>query len=47
MIYGKPGYGRMDGSQRGLLSGGRGRNKTSICRHPSIKKKRKKNIFQI
>ena len=35
------GYGRKDGSQRGRQGGGRGRNRTSNCRHPSIKKKRK------
>jgi len=34
-------YGLKDGSQRGLKKGGRRRNKTSICRHPKIKKKRK------
>jgi len=34
-------YGKKDGSQKGLKKGGRGRNKTSECRHPKIKKKRK------
>ena len=34
------GYGRKDGSQKGWKSGGGGRNRTSRCRHPSIKKKR-------
>jgi len=28
------GYGRKDGSKRGWKSGGRGRNRTSKCRHP-------------
>jgi len=31
------GYGRMDGSQRGYRTGGRGRNRTSSCRHPRIR----------
>jgi len=35
-------YGRKDGSQVGRKSGGRGRNRTTTCRHPSIKKRRKK-----
>jgi len=35
-------YGNKDGSQKGRKSGGRGRNKTSTCRHPEIKKGRKK-----
>ena len=34
------GYGKKDGSKRGFNAGGRGRNRTSICRHP--KKKRRK-----
>ena len=34
----RTGYGRKDGSRKGYLSGGRGRNRTSVCRHP--KKKR-------
>jgi len=33
-------FGAKDGSQRGLKNGGRGRNKTSSCRHPNIKKGR-------
>ena len=37
----RKGYGKKDGSQRGLKSGGRGRNKTSTCRHPKIKKARR------
>jgi len=37
----RKGYGRKDGSQRGYKSGGRGRNRTSTCRHPSIKRRRK------
>jgi len=36
----KKGYGLKDGSQRGRKSGGRGRNRTSNCRHPKIKKRR-------
>jgi len=39
MIAGK-GYGLKDGSGRGWKSGGRGRNRTSNCRHPNIKKRR-------
>jgi len=38
----RSGFGRMDGSQRGLKGGGLGRNRTSTCRHPNIRKKRKK-----
>ncbi len=34
-------FGRKDGSQRGKRTGGRGKNQTSTCRHPAIKKKRK------
>ena len=34
-------FGKKDGSQKGRKNGGRGRNKTSECRHPKIKKKRK------
>ena len=34
-------YGRKTGSQIGLKSGGKGRNRTSNCRHPKIKKSRK------
>lgn len=34
----KPGYGKKDGSRTGLKNGGRGRNKTSTCRHPNKKK---------
>jgi len=30
----RPGYGKKDGSRRGLKAGGRGRNKTTKCRHP-------------
>ena len=36
------GYGRKDGSQRGRREGGRGRNRTSNCRHPEKKKTRNK-----
>ena len=37
------GYGKRDGSQQGQKQqgGGRGRNQTSNCRHPSIKKNRR------
>ena len=35
------GFGRRDGSQRGMRQGGRGRNRTSNCRHPSVKKNRR------
>ena len=35
------GFGKKDGSQSGLKAGGMGRNRTSTCRHPKIKKKRK------
>ena len=34
------GYGRKDGSQRGWKEGGRGRNRTTKCRHPEERKKR-------
>ena len=34
------GYGKKDGSQKGLKQGGRGRNQTTSCRHPVIKRKR-------
>lgn len=34
------GYGRKDGSQRGLKQGGRGINRTDKCRHPERKKGR-------
>lgn len=36
----RSGFGLRDGSQRGWRSGGRGRNRTSVCRHPSIKARR-------
>lgn len=35
----RQGYGRKDGSRRGRLSGGRGRNQTSNCRHPSKRRR--------
>jgi len=35
----RTGYGRKDGSQIGRKSGGRGRNRTSTCRHPSKRRK--------
>ena len=38
----KQGYGKKDGSGKGFKEGGIGRNRTSDCRHPEIKKKRKK-----
>jgi len=34
-------YGTKDGSQKGRKSGGRGRNRTTKCRHPTIKAKRR------
>jgi len=34
----RKGYGRKDGSQYGLKHGGRGRNRTSNCRHPNKRK---------
>ncbi len=33
-------YGMKNGSQKGYKKGGRGRNRTKNCRHPSIKKNR-------
>ena len=30
----RKGFGSKDGSKRGFKAGGRGRNKTSVCRHP-------------
>jgi len=41
MVKRRKGYGLKDGSQRGLKSGGRGRNITSTCRHPKIKRSRR------
>lgn len=40
MTESRSGYGRKDGLQKGLKSGGRGRNQTSTCRHPAVKKRR-------
>lgn len=37
----RKGFGRKDGSQQGQKVGGRGRNRTSVCRNPTIKKNRK------
>jgi hypothetical protein len=37
----KSGYGKKDGSQKGALHGGSGRNQTAVCRHPKIYKKGK------
>lgn len=34
------GYGQKDGSQKGSRQGGRGRNRTANCRHPTIKKRK-------
>jgi len=34
-------FGSKDGSQRGRKTGGRGRNQTSDCRNPEVKKRRK------
>lgn len=31
----RKGFGKKDGSQRGQKDGGRGRNQTDNCRHPS------------
>ena len=39
----RKGYGKKDGSQKGRKNGGQGRNQTSECRHPEIKKKRGSN----
>ena len=36
----RTGFGKKDGSQRGWKQGGGGRNRTSECRHPKIKKER-------
>jgi len=36
------GFGKRDGSQRGRNAGGMGRNQTSSCRHPTIRKNRQK-----
>ena len=35
----RKGYGKKDGSRKGLKSGGRGRNKTTPCRKTTKKKK--------
>ena len=35
------GLGRKDGRQTGRKAGGLGRNRTSTCRHPIIKERRK------
>ena len=34
-------FGRLDGSQTGKKTGGRGRNQTEDCRHPTVKRNRK------
>jgi len=36
----RDGYGKKDGSQKGRKEGGRGRNRTSDCRHPEKRKER-------
>jgi len=36
----KKGFGLKDGSQKGWLLGGSGRNRTSVCRFPEVKKAR-------
>ena len=41
------GYGLKDGSQRGWLEGGRGRNRTSDCRHPLIKQERNQDSKEV
>ena len=33
----RQGYGTKDGSQKGRREGGRGRNRTTTCRHPKVK----------
>ena len=33
----RTGYGKKDGSGKGAKAGGRGRNKTTVCRHPKRK----------
>ena len=33
-------YGQKDGSQKGKLSGGKGKNQTDKCRNPEVKKER-------
>ena len=40
----RSGYGKKDGSRRGLLHGGRGRNRTPDCRHPT--KQRQRNVVR-
>ena len=35
-------FGSKSGSRVGRSVGGRGRNRTSVCRHPTIKKNRRK-----
>ena len=37
-------YGRKDGSQYGLKQGGRGRNRTDVCRNPEVKVERENYI---
>jgi hypothetical protein len=39
----RSGFGLKDGNSRGIKAGGRGRNKTTTCRHPS-KKSREKQL---
>lgn len=37
----RQGYGKKDGSGHGWKEGGRGKNRSNKCRHPTLKKKRK------
>lgn len=37
----RKGFGRKNGQRNGFKQGGRGRNRTNVCRHPSIKKSRR------
>lgn len=36
----KEGYGKKDGTQKGRKQGGRGRNRTDICRYPNTGNKK-------
>lgn len=40
-------YNKKDGSQYGWKQGGRGRNKTSECRHPELKRYKEKELKTI
>jgi len=37
----RSGFGKKSGQRKGYKQGGRGRNRTTTCRHPLIKKGRK------